>query len=332
MQKRTPKQRFVPPTRAQYEQHRGGRTDFVSYEAYVANTRAAHERVLQTEDEIEQTIDSMRELIRTEPQTHGQLLWNLRPNKHISEALRRMVGEREGAKTQGELVIAGYRSGSEVYALRGTPKSRAKQDYNMSRKSPCEKAGSALGTCSAKKKKAKKKAAKKKVAKKKKAAKKPARKRATAATSSTTTRKPAKKRGGKPAKKAPQKVAKRKTGKKAGSAWRFIQGDKIQPAGTKGRRYRYRLIKVGNDTRLDAVEFKSDARGWQDVPNANVRAAILQAALKPRKKSSRKKTKIVEKTTIIPHPRSGTIEEKTSVTRPMGQHEFDYYLKKLTGA
>ena len=56
-----------------------------------------------------------------EPMSEGQLTWALRAHKadHVRRALRAMVGARVGAETQGELVIAGYRAGSELYELRG---------------------------------------------------------------------------------------------------------------------------------------------------------------------------------------------------------------------
>lgn len=217
----------------------------------------------------------------------------------------------------------------------------------MPRKSKCSTAASTLGSCSAAKRKPCKKAGKRKAAKKapKKKAKKKAKKRAA--------KKPAKKVAGKrkaarkviSKKAAKKKGAKRVAGKKApkkAAGWRYIRGEDIQPSGTAGRRYRYR---VGSDDRLDTVEFQTAAGVWRETPNLNVRGAIRNLSQKSppkkaakrttgkkasRKKAPPRKTEVVEQSTITPHPRSRTVVEKTTVTRPMTQAQFDYY-KKLTG-
>lgn len=58
------------------------------------------------------------------------------------------------------------------------------------------------------------------------------------------------------------------------AGWRYIKGESIQPAGTKGRRYRYTVVKVGSVARVGTVEFRRDDGEWRETPNANVRGAI----------------------------------------------------------
>jgi hypothetical protein len=89
-----------------------------SFETYLANTVAMRERVAAWEERLEAAADAIRAAL---PATEGQLTWGLREEHSADDvctALGRMIGDRVGAETSGEIVIVGYSGGGEVYGLR----------------------------------------------------------------------------------------------------------------------------------------------------------------------------------------------------------------------
>lgn len=92
----------------------------LTLEQYRANTRASYERVLAWHQRLDKLVEQIRELLAVEPRSEGQLycLLSEHETRDVVRALGAMVGSRRGAVTTGEVVITGWRGGSELFGLR----------------------------------------------------------------------------------------------------------------------------------------------------------------------------------------------------------------------